>query len=106
MKQLVIAEKPSAARDMARVLHCSQKSQGALEGNQYVVTWGLGHLVTLADPECYDEKYKSWKLEDLPLMPEKLKTQVIGQTGKQFQTVKKLIHRKDIDTVIIATDVG
>lgn len=106
MKQLVIAEKPSAARDMARVLHCSQKSQGALEGNQYVVTWGLGHLVTLADPECYDEKYKSWKLEDLPLMPEKLKTQVIGQTGKQFQTVKKLIHRKDIDTVIIATDAG
>lgn len=106
MKQLVIAEKPSAARDMARVLGCTRKSQGALEGSRYVVTWGLGHLVTLADPEAYDEKYKSWKLEDLPLMPEKLKTQVISQTGKQFQTVRKLIHRKDIDTIIIATDAG
>ncbi len=106
MKHLVIAEKPSAARDMARVLHCSQKSQGALEGSQYVVTWGMGHLVTLADPEQYDEKYKTWKMEDLPLMPEKLQLTVIRQTGKQFQTVRKLIHRNDISDIIIATDAG
>ena len=106
MKHLVIAEKPSAARDMARVLHCLQKSSSALEGSQYVVTWGLGHLVTLADPEQYDDKYKTWKMEDLPLMPDKLKLTVIRQTGKQFQAVKRLIHRNDISDIIIATDAG
>ena len=65
-KTLVIAEKPSVGRDIGRVLKCGKKIDGALEGSQYIVTWGLGHLVTLADPEHYDKKYKDWKMEDLP----------------------------------------
>ena len=69
MKSLVIAEKPSVARDIARVLKCGKNINGAIEGDRYVVTWGLGHLVTLADPEDYDKKYKEWKMEDLPMMP-------------------------------------
>ena len=69
MKSLVIAEKPSVARDIARVLKCTKNISGAIEGNQYVVTWGLGHLVELADPEHYDKKYKNWKMEDLPMLP-------------------------------------
>ena len=71
MKSLVIAEKPSVGRDIARVLHCSKPSGGALEGDQYVVTWALGHLVTLADPEEYDKKYQKWDMDTLPMMPEK-----------------------------------
>ncbi len=66
MKSLIIAEKPSVARDIARVLHCAKNHDGVIEGEKYVVTWGLGHLVTLADPEDYDPKYKEWKMEDLP----------------------------------------
>ena len=79
MKTLVIAEKPSVARDIARVLGCSKKENGALEGNKYIVTWALGHLVTLKDPEDYDKKYKEWKLEDLPMMPETFRLEVIRQ---------------------------
>lgn len=106
MKSLVIAEKPSVARDIARVLKCSKNINGAIEGGQYVVTWGLGHLVTLADPEDYDKKYKEWKMEYLPMVPETFKLEVIKQTGKQYQAVKAQLHRKDIDQVIIATDAG
>ena len=106
MKSLVIAEKPSVARDIARVLKCSKNINGAIEGGQYVVTWGLGHLVTLADPEDYDKKYKEWKMEHLPMLPETFKLEVIKQTGKQYQAVKAQLHRKDIDQVIIATDAG
>ena len=69
MKSLVIAEKPSVARDIARVLKCGRQGSGIIEGDRYIVTWGLGHLVTLADPEDYDKKYKEWKMEDLPMMP-------------------------------------
>ena len=83
MKSLVIAEKPSVARDIARVLHCSQKGNGTLEGKDYVVTWALGHLVTLADPEGYDKKLKTWRMEDLPMMPERFKLVVIPQTRGQ-----------------------
>lgn len=106
MKTLVIAEKPSVGRDIARVLKCSRNNQGALEGEQYVVTWALGHLVTLADPEGYDAKYKEWKMEDLPMMPDRFKLVVIRQTGKQFQIVKNHLGRKDIGDVVIATDAG
>ena len=106
MKSLVIAEKPSVGRDIARVLKCGQKGGGYLEGGRYIVTWGLGHLVTLADPEDYDPKYKEWKMEDLPMMPGKMKLTVIRQTGKQYQTVKNLIHRGDVGEIIIATDAG
>ena len=76
MKSLVIAEKPSVARDIARILKCGKNINGAIEGERYVVTWGLGHLVTLADPEDYDKKYKEWKMEDLPIMPEVFKLEV------------------------------
>ena len=106
MKSLIIAEKPSVARDIARVLGCRQNINGAIEGPKYIVTWGLGHLVTLADPEDYDGKYKEWKLEDLPMMPEPFKLEVIRQTGKQYQAVKAQLHRKDVEQVVIATDAG
>lgn len=106
MKSLVIAEKPSVARDIARVLHCTRNQNGVIEGDQYAVTWGLGHLVTLADPEDYDPKYKEWKMEDLPMMPEQFKLEVIKQTGKQYRVVKSQIHRSDVGEIIIATDAG
>lgn len=106
MKTLVIAEKPSVGRDIARVLNCSKKTNGFMEGNEYVVTWGMGHLVTLKDPEGYDDRYKEWKMEDLPIMPEQLEIEVIRQTGGQFRTVKSLIHRNDVKDIVIATDAG
>ncbi|MDO4519726.1 MAG: DNA topoisomerase III [Eubacteriales bacterium] len=106
MKSLVIAEKPSVARDIARVLHCGQKGNGYLEGSKYVVTWALGHLVTLADPEEYDKKYIKWEMQTLPMMPEKMKLTVIKQTAKQYNTVKQQLYRKDIQDIIIATDAG
>ena len=106
MKTLVIAEKPSVGRDIARVLGCKKASDGALEGEKYIVTWGLGHLVELADPEGYDLKYKEWKLEQLPMMPEPFKLEVIGQTAKQYKIVKNQIHRKDVGEIVIATDAG
>ena len=106
MKTLVIAEKPSVGRDIARVLGCRKQSDGALEGDKYIVTWGLGHLVELADPESYDPKYKEWKMEDLPMMPDPSKLEVIGQTAKQFKVVRNQIHRKDVKEIVIATDAG
>lgn len=106
MKTLVIAEKPSVGRDIARVLQCTRNSQGALEGEKYIVTWALGHLVTLADPEGYDAKYKSWRIEDLPMMPQHFKLVVIKQTHRQFQIVKNQLLRKDVGTIVIATDAG
>ena len=106
MKTLVIAEKPSVARDIARVLKCGKNINGAIEGERYVVTWGLGHLVELADPESYDARYKEWRMEDLPMIPDPFKLEVIKQTGKQYQAVKSQLHRKDISQVIIATDAG
>ncbi|MDE1549803.1 DNA topoisomerase III [Jeotgalibaca caeni] len=105
-KSVVLAEKPSVARDLARVLKSNQKGQGYFEGNGYIVTWALGHLVTLADPETYDKKYKTWNLNDLPMLPEDLKLTVIKQSGKQFQAVKQQLLRKDVDNIIIATDAG
>ena len=106
MKSLVIAEKPSVARDIARVLKCNKNINGAIEGERYIVTWGLGHLVTLADPEDYDKKYKEWKMEDLPMVPDVFKLEVIGQTAKQYHAVKAQIHRQDVGEIIIATDAG
>ncbi len=105
-KILVLAEKPSVGRDLARVLNCSKKGNGYLEGEKYIVTWALGHLVTLADPESYDQKYKSWRIEDLPMLPSHLKLVVIKQSGKQFNVVKEQMNRKDVSEIIIATDAG
>ncbi|WP_419724973.1 DNA topoisomerase III [Terrisporobacter petrolearius] len=105
-KILVLAEKPSVGRDIARVLNCNKDKNGYIEGNKYIVTWALGHLVTLADPESYGEKYKSWKMEDLPIIPPKLKTVVIKKTSKQFNTVKSQLNREDVCEIVIATDAG
>ncbi|MEC5422990.1 DNA topoisomerase 3 [Virgibacillus sp. C22-A2] len=105
-KTVVLAEKPSVGRDIARVLNCSKKGNGYLEGSNYIVTWALGHLVTLADPEVYDEKYKTWKIDDLPMLPSQLKLVVIKKTGKQFQSVKTQLNRKDVSNIVIATDAG
>ena len=106
MKTLVIAEKPSVGRDIARVLKCNKNINGAIEGSKYIVTWGLGHLVTLSDPERYDEKYKQWNMQDLPMIPKYLRLEVIKQTGKQYNAVKSQIHRKDVNEIVIATDAG
>ncbi|MDV5068282.1 DNA topoisomerase III [Bacillus sp. W1] len=105
-KSVVIAEKPSVARDIAKVLKCTKKGNGFLEGDKYIVTWALGHLVTLADPEAYDNKYKTWNLEDLPMLPERMKLVVIKQTGKQFNAVKHQLTRNDVNELIVATDAG
>ena len=106
MKSLVIAEKPSVARDIARVLHCKKNISGAIEGEKYIVTWALGHLVTLADPEGYDKKFKEWKMDVLPMMPKKMELVVIKKTAKQYNSVKTQLFRKDVDKIIIATDAG
>lgn len=105
-KILVLAEKPSVGRDIARVLGCKNEKNGYIEGSKYIVTWALGHLVTLADPETYDKKYKSWEMNDLPILPKELKTVVIKKTSKQFNTVKAQLNRNDVDEVVIATDAG
>jgi len=105
MKTLVLAEKPSVGKDIARVLGC-RGGGGFMEGSQYIVTWALGHLVTLADPEGYDKAYKSWDINHLPIMPDKLKLVVIPQTSKQYKTVKELLLRKDVGAIVIATDAG
>ena len=105
-KSVVLAEKPSVARDIARVLNCNKKGNGYLEGDKYIVTWALGHLVTLADPENYDTKFKTWKLDDLPMMPEDLKLTVIKQTSRQYNAVKAQLLRTDVSDIIIGTDAG
>lgn len=106
MKSLVLAEKPSVARDIARVLHCRKQIPGAIEGDRYIVTWALGHLVTLADPEGYDKKYKDWNMSDLPMIPGSWELVVIKQTARQYQSVKTQLFRKDVADIIIATDAG
>lgn len=106
MKSLVLAEKPSVARDIARVLNCHKNISGAIEGDKYIVTWALGHLVTLADPEEYDKDFKAWNMTYLPMLPEKWELVVIKQTSKQYHNVKTQLYRKDVSDVIIATDAG
>lgn len=105
-KTVVLAEKPSVGRELAKVLGCRIKGDGCLIGDKYIVTWALGHLVTLADPEQYDEKYKRWSMETLPMLPEKTELCVIPETKKQYSAVKNLIKDKDTDCVVIATDAG
>ncbi|MBQ4244921.1 MAG: DNA topoisomerase III [Clostridia bacterium] len=105
-KILVLTEKPSVAKDIARVLGCRKSGNGCLIGDKYVITWALGHLVTLADPEAYDDKYKTWRMEDLPMLPEKMKLVVIPQTGKQFRAVSALLNSPEFSELVIATDAG
>lgn len=105
-KTFVLAEKPSVGRELARVLKCSRKSDGCLIGDKYIVTWALGHLVTLADPEAYGDEYKTWSLETLPMLPGKMKLEVIKQTSKQYSIVKRQLRSSEVSSVIIATDAG
>lgn len=105
-KSLVLAEKPSVGREIARVLNCNKKGNGFLEGDKYIVTWALGHLVTLGDPEIYNKDYATWRLEDLPLLPSTFQLVVIKQTGKQYNTVKQQLLRNDVSEIVLATDAG
>ena len=105
-KALVLAEKPSVGRELARVLGCKRGGEGYLEGDRYVVTWALGHLVTLADPDVYEKKWEKWDIADLPMLPQSWKLVVIPQTGRQFRVVQGLMKRGDISELIIATDAG
>lgn len=105
-KTLVLAEKPSVARELARVLGCKQSGEGFLEGERYIVTWALGHLVELAPPEDYDKAWAKWDLLTLPMLPDKMKTVVIPQSGRQFRAVQALMRRGDVSDLVIATDAG
>ena len=105
-KTLVLAEKPSVGRDIARVLKCHKKLNGAIEGERYIVTWALGHLVTLADPEKYEKRYQTWNMDDLPIIPQRMSLVVIGQTKKQYHAVQTQMLRKDVSDIVIATDAG
>lgn len=106
MKTLVIAEKPSVAREIAKVLNCSNKKDGYLVGKDYIVTWAIGHLVTLAMPEDYNEELKNWKMEDLPIIPEEMKLKPAKSTKKQYSIVKRLLNSKDINEIVNACDAG
>ena len=105
-KTLVLAEKPSVGRDLAKVLKCTQNKGAYIEGPKYVVTWAMGHLVGLMDPEGYDNKYKEWKMETLPMLPKHMKLTVLKKTGKQYNEVKKQLLRDDVKDIVIATDAG
>lgn len=103
---LIVAEKPSVARDIARVVGCNKKNEGFLESDKYIVSWALGHLVALCEPEDYDMSYKKWSMDNLPIMPENMKLKAIKKTSKQLTQLKKLMNGKDIDYIICATDSG
>ncbi|HET7627224.1 MAG TPA: DNA topoisomerase III [Bacillales bacterium] len=106
MKSLILAEKPSVARDLANVLGCNQKNKQYIEGPRYVVTWALGHLVELKMPEDYDKKYETWRMEDLPIIPDRMGLKTIRKTSPQLKAIDRLVKRKDVQEVIIATDAG
>ncbi|WP_332237348.1 DNA topoisomerase III [Sporolactobacillus sp. KGMB 08714] len=105
-KSLILAEKPSVAREIARVLGCRNNSRNYIEGDRYVVTWALGHLIELKMPEDYDNRYKTWRMDDLPIIPKKMEIKTIKQTSAQFHAIRRLAQRKDLGTFVIATDAG
>ena len=104
--KLVVAEKPSVAMSYAKVLGATSRKDGYLEGNGYLVSWCVGHLVELAPPNVYDAKYVKWSIADLPILPEKWQYLVSASTKKQFGILQKLMHRPDVESVICATDAG
>lgn len=104
MKSLVLAEKPSVARELARVLGCRNSHKTYFEGPDYVVTWALGHLVGLAEPEDYDKNYQTWRLEDLPIIPDRMRLKVLRESSHQFKAVQQLCKRQDLKDLIVATD--
>lgn len=104
--KLVLAEKPSVAQSLAKVLGANKRCDGYLEGNGYIVSWCVGHLVELSPPEAYDEAYAKWRLSDLPILPATWKYQVSASTRKQFGILKKLMKRDDVESLVCATDAG
>ena len=104
--KLVIAEKPSVAQSIARVIGATGRKDGYLEGNGYLVSWCVGHLVELSAPESYDERYSKWRLSDLPILPEIWNYQVSSGTKKQFGILKDLMNRQDVESLVCATDAG
>ena len=106
MSKLVLAEKPSVAQSIAKVLGATKRGDGYLEGNGYIVSWCVGHLVELAQPQSYDEKYGKWVYDDLPILPEQWKYQVSPTTKKQFDILKELMKRQDVESLVCATDAG
>lgn len=104
--KLVIAEKPSVAMSIAKVIGAKNKKDGYYEGNDYRVSWCVGHLVQMANPDSYDEKYKKWRIEDLPIIPKEYKYEIVNTTKKQFNILKKLMNSKEVDAVINACDAG
>ena len=103
---LVIAEKPSVALSIAKVIGAKNKKDGYYEGNRYRVSWCVGHLIQMSNPDSYDEKYAKWNIDDLPIIPSEYKYEVAKATKKQFNTLKKLMNDKEVDTVINACDAG
>ena len=104
MKKLIVAEKPSVGRDIARVLGVQSRGDGFLYGEEYVVTWAIGHLVSLCEPGEFDERYKKWSMAALPMLPESIPLKVLPNTRSQFETVKKLMNSGKIASIICATD--
>ena len=104
--KLVLAEKPSVAMSLSKVIGANQRGDGYMEGNGYLVSWCVGHLVELSQPEAYDEKYAKWRYDDLPILPEHWQYQVSVSTKKQFGILKKLMQRKDVESLVCATDAG
>lgn len=105
-KQLIIAEKPSVARDIAKVLKCSGRRDGFIEGDNYVITWAIGHLITLSEPEDYNEIYKKWAYKTLPILPETIRLKPYEKTVKQLKIITNLVNRQDVESLICATDSG
>ena len=103
---VVLAEKPSVGRDIARVLGCRERGDGCLIGGDYLVTWAVGHLVTLQEPDELDERYKKWRMGDLPILPEDIPLKVIRSSNDQYKKVKAYINAPETDSLICATDAG
>ena len=104
MYKLVIAEKPSVAQSIAKVIGATNREDGYLEGNGYLVSWCVGHLVELSQPESYDEKYEKWRYADLPILPEEWKYHISDATKKQFKILKDLMRRDDVESLVESTD--
>ena len=104
--QLVITEKPSVAQAVSHVIGADERKDGYMEGNGFVVSWCIGHLVELVQPDAYSDTWKKWSYESLPMIPEEWQTEVKSGTAAQYKVLKGLMHREDVSAVICGTDVG
>ena len=104
--RLVVTEKPSVAQSVAHVIGANEKKDGYMEGNGYIVSWCVGHLVELAQPDVYSDAWKKWDYASLPMIPEEWQTEVKGSTAAQYKILKGLMHDARVDSVVCATEVG